>query len=55
MRKRNEMSIGAAVAGAYERFWKESNGAVVAILNPKIMRQRPVTSITRRRHPSIVR
>lgn len=27
--------------GAYEKFWKESPGAVVAILNPRILRDRP--------------
>lgn len=28
--------------GAYEKFWKETAGAVVAILNPSILKNRPV-------------
>lgn len=29
--------------GAYEKFWKEQNGTVVAILNPKVLKPRPVS------------
>lgn len=28
--------------GAYEKFWKESTGAIVAIMNPGILKSRPV-------------
>lgn len=31
--------------GAYEKWWKESAGAVVAILNPKVMKQKVVSPI----------
>lgn len=30
--------------GAYEKFWKEAPGAVVAILNPRVSRNKPVSS-----------
>jgi minichromosome maintenance protein 10 len=31
--------------GAYEKFWKESDGAVVAVLNPRLMKPRPVRRV----------
>lgn len=33
--------------GAYEKFWKESTGAVVAVLNPQILKHRPVSVVSR--------
>jgi minichromosome maintenance protein 10 len=38
--KRREYKGGSG--GAYERFWREREGAVIAILNPKIMKPREV-------------
>lgn len=32
--------------GAYEKFWKETAGAVVAILNPSILKNRPVRLVS---------
>lgn len=29
--------------GAYEKFWKEPNGTVIAVLNPKVLKPRPVS------------
>lgn len=37
-----EVQYRGGSGGAYERFWKENDGAVVAILNPRIMRPHSV-------------
>jgi minichromosome maintenance protein 10 len=39
--KRKKETFRGGSGGAYERFWKENDGAVVAILNPKVLKPRP--------------
>lgn len=41
-KKTQERSYRGGSGGAYERFWKEQDGAIVAILNPKVLKPRPV-------------
>jgi minichromosome maintenance protein 10 len=31
--------------GAYEKYWKETEGVVVAILNPRVLKPQPVSSL----------
>ena len=39
-----QKAFNGGSGGAYEKFWKEIDGTVVAILNPKIMKPRVVCS-----------
>ncbi|KAH9808700.1 hypothetical protein DFH28DRAFT_609295 [Melampsora americana] len=40
--------------GAYERFWKENPGTLIAILNPKVMKSRPIGKNSSNSHSNVL-